>query len=135
MYLVNFVAIWGIKVNIGFFLVISSHLELNCVTYKYICFLWRPSTLRLISTTWIRRDFLPEVHGTLDTRIPTYCISVDTYPRLFKTKFFVITYLGWGALKILQIAMMKQGRIEGSDSFYNGPQQTKSFFKIYLVAV
>ena len=48
--------------------------------------------LRLIATISKRPDFLPEMSGILDIRIPTYCNYVDTDACL---KIHIDTNTGW----------------------------------------
>ena len=50
-------------------------MELKCVSYKQHCSLSMPNMLRLVSTIWKCPDFLPEMSGFLDTRIPPFCNS------------------------------------------------------------
>ena len=62
------------------------HLELNCVRSQRCWSLSMPEMLRLAATIWKCPDFLQDMSGILDTRIPTYCNSGlvclgDEYPR------------------------------------------------------
>ena len=52
--------------------------------------IFRPNMLRLIATISKCPDFLPEMSGILDTRIPTYCISAN----------FQGTFINYGVMNI-----------------------------------
>ena len=57
----------------GCFLLNILHLELNCAINQHCFIHFVPNMLRLAATIWECPDFLPEMSGILDTRIPTYC--------------------------------------------------------------
>ena len=60
------------------FLLNFLHLELNCDINQQYWSLFMPKMLRLAAIIWKCPDFLPEMSGILDTRIPPFCNSANT---------------------------------------------------------
>ena len=77
LYLVRFVTVWCIKVNIGLF---SAHLYSFGIEFCYRLTLFHPNILRLLATVWKCPDFVPEMSSILDTGIPTICNSDGGLP-------------------------------------------------------
>ena len=89
MILLNVAIIWHIKLRKCLFSAKFYHLELNCVINQQCCITFMLNMLRLDATIGKCPNFLPEMSGILDTRIPPFCNSVDRVGK------FVLIRLSW----------------------------------------